>query len=121
MNVESLSAVVFFSPNPVRLADFYRTHLGIPLEHESHGPMKDHIEGWLGGVHVAVLKGRGPGEQGGGVAPTFRVRGLDGFVAALEGAGVAPMRKVADLGEGKRLASFRDPDGNAFSLIDLGN
>jgi predicted enzyme related to lactoylglutathione lyase len=120
MNVDSLSAVVFFSPDPNRLAGFYRTNLGIPLEHESHGPMKDHIEGWLGSVHVAVLKGRGPGEQGGGVAPTFRVRGLDAFVAALTTAGTPPVRKVADLGEGKRLASFRDPDGNAFSLIDLG-
>jgi predicted enzyme related to lactoylglutathione lyase len=82
--------------------------------------MRDHIEGWLGDVHVAVLKGRGPGEQGGGVAPTFRVRGLDRFVAALTTAGTPPVRKVADLGEGKRLATFRDPDGNAFSLIDLG-
>jgi catechol 2,3-dioxygenase-like lactoylglutathione lyase family enzyme len=119
MQVDSVSAVVFFSPNPTRLASFYKTHLGIPLDLGRHGPMQDHVEGWLGDVHVAVLKGRGPGEQGGGVAPTFRVRNLDAFVAALDGSGIEPVRKVVDLGEGKRLASFRDPDGNAFSLIEV--
>jgi predicted enzyme related to lactoylglutathione lyase len=120
MNVESLSAVVFFSSDPGRLAGFYKTHLGIPFQPESHGPMRDHLEAWVGGVHFAVLKGRGPAPEAGGVAPTFRVKGLDAFVAALEGAGVALMRKVLDLGEGKRVASFRDPDGNTFSLIELG-
>lgn len=120
MNIESLSAVVFTSPDPSRLADFYKSHLGIPFEHESHGPMKNHLEATVGDLHFAVLKGRGPGEGGGGVTPTFRVRGLDGFVSALEVAGVNRLRKILDLGEGKRLASFRDPDGNTFNLIDLG-
>jgi predicted enzyme related to lactoylglutathione lyase len=120
MNVDSLSAVVFFSSDPARLASFYKTHLGIPFEYESHGPMRDHLEGWLGGVHFAVLKGRGPTPDSGGVAPTFRVRGLDAFVRTLEDSGISMLRKIIDLGEGKRLASFRDPDGNTFSLIDLG-
>jgi predicted enzyme related to lactoylglutathione lyase len=119
MNVQFLSAIVFISSDPARLADFYKTHLGIPLEHESHGPMKDHIEGWLGDVHVAVLKGRGPAEGVGGVAPTFRVQDLDAFVASLAAAGASPIRKIANLGEGKRLASFRDPDGNTFSLLEM--
>jgi catechol 2,3-dioxygenase-like lactoylglutathione lyase family enzyme len=125
MNVLSLSAVVFTSPDPERLAGFYRARLGIPLEAASHGPMKDHQEGWLGdpergGVHVAVLKGRQPDAASGGPAPTFRVRGLAACVAELEAAGTRPLHKIADLGEGKRVASFRDPDGNIFRLIDLG-
>jgi catechol 2,3-dioxygenase-like lactoylglutathione lyase family enzyme len=125
MNALSVSAVVFTSPDPCRLADFYRTHLGIPIESSSHGPLKDHQEGWLGdpargGVHIAVLKGPGPGPKGGGPAPTFRVRGLDACVAELEAAGTRPAHKIAELGEGKRMVSFRDPDGNIFRLIDLG-
>lgn len=119
MQVDAVSAVVFFSPGPERLAAFYRDHLGIALTPESHGPMRDHIEGWLGDVHVAVLKGKGPGADAGGCAPTFRVRGLDAFVDALGRAGCAPTRKTIDLGEGKRLATFRDPDGNSFSLIEV--
>jgi catechol 2,3-dioxygenase-like lactoylglutathione lyase family enzyme len=125
MNVLSLSAVVFTSPDPQRLAGFYRERLGIPIEPGRHGRMQDHLEGWLGdpahgGVHIAVLKGRGPSENAGGAAPTFRVRRLDPCVAALEAAGTPPEHKIADLGEGKRLVSFRDPDGNIFRLIDLG-
>jgi predicted enzyme related to lactoylglutathione lyase len=120
MNIEALGAVTFTSPDPARLANFYRTHLGIPFELEAHGPMKHHLEATVGGLHFAVLKGRGPGQDCGGVAPTFRVRGIDAFVRALEEAGVNKVRKIFDLGEGKRLATFRDPDGNAFSVIDLG-
>jgi predicted enzyme related to lactoylglutathione lyase len=82
--------------------------------------MKHHHEATVGGLDFAVLKGRGPGEDGGGVAPTFRVHGIDAFVRSLEAAGVRTLRKVFDLGEGKRVASFRDPDGNAFNVIDLG-
>jgi predicted enzyme related to lactoylglutathione lyase len=119
MPVESVSAIVFFSPDPPRLADFYRAHLGIQLESQAHGPMGDHLEGWLGDVHVAVLKGRGPDAQGGGLSATFRVKDLDAFVRTLEAAGVSPTRKILDLGDGKRLGTFRDPDGNAFSLIEV--
>jgi len=120
MQIEALSAVVFTSPDPDRLADFYRAHLGIPFQHESHGPMKDHLEAELGGLHFAVLKGKGPGDAGGAVAPTFLVKQLDDHVAALARAGVPRMHKIVDLAEDKRLASFRDPDGNVFHLIDLG-
>lgn len=117
MQIESLSAIVFTSPDPDRLADFYRTRLGIPFVHESHGPMKDHIETWIGDVHVAIRKGSA--HAGGGVSPTFRVKRIDEIVSSLARAGVAAMHKVADIGEGKRLASFRDPDGNVFRLIEI--
>ena len=121
MNVESVSAIVFFSPDPERLAAFYRTQLGIPLAQEAHGPMRHHHEADLGDVHVAVLKGRAPGgPDAGGVAPTFRVRNIDACIADLTASGVPPTRKIMELGDGKRLATFRDPDGNAFHLIDLG-
>jgi predicted enzyme related to lactoylglutathione lyase len=125
MKVLSISAVTITSNDPKRLADFYRSHLGIPLESQSHGPMKEHFEGWLGdpergGVHFAVLKGRAAVADAGGAAPTFRVQGIDAFVADLKAVGTAPLHAIANLGEGKRLASFRDPDGNVFRLIDLG-
>ena len=125
MNVMSVSAITITSPNPEQLAAFYRQRLGIVLEAASHGAMKRHFEGWIGepergGVHFAVLKGRAGAAEAGGPAPTFRVRGIEACVAELEQAGTALVHRVADLGEGKRLASFRDPDGNVFRLIDLG-
>jgi catechol 2,3-dioxygenase-like lactoylglutathione lyase family enzyme len=125
MNVMSVSAVTITSTDPERLAGFYRRCLGVPLELANHGPMKHHYEGWLGdpergGVHFAVLKGRSGSADAGGPAPTFRVRGIEACVRELEAEGVRPTHAVADLGEGKRIVSFRDLDGNAFRLIDLG-
>src|ERR1700760_654946 len=105
MNVESVSAVLFFSPDPERLAGFYKATLGIPFEMDHHGAIRDHLEADLGDVHLAVLKGRGPNPEGGGISPTFRVTGLDAFVEALRAAGVEPQGRVLDLGEGKRVAS----------------
>jgi hypothetical protein len=35
MNVESVSAVLFYSPDPARLAHFYRANLGIPFERQA--------------------------------------------------------------------------------------
>jgi predicted enzyme related to lactoylglutathione lyase len=119
MTVEFLSALVFFSPAPEPLAAFYRTHLGIPFEHHGHGPIRDHLEADLGGVHMAVLKGRAPARDGGGVAPTFRVEDLDAAVGRLRASDVHPTRKILELGDGKRVATYRDPDGNTFSLIEV--
>jgi len=119
MKAESLSAVVYHSPQPERLAAFYKEHLGIPFEPGQHGPMRTHLETWFEGTHFAILKGAARSGEG-GVSPTFRVKGLERFVAALAEAGVPLKHPIADLGEGKRLASFRDVDGNVFSLIDLG-
>ena len=126
MNVMSVSAVTITSNDPERLAGFYSRCLGIPLEQASHGPMKHHFEGWLGapdrgGVHVAVLKGRSGRPDAGGTAPTFRVREIDACVNELAAEGIAPAHPIAELGEGKRLVSFRDPDGNMFRLIDIGS
>ena len=116
MNVMSISAVTIASNNPERLAEFYRRCLGVPLQMSSHGPMKHHFEGWLGEpdrgrVHVAVLKGRAGNANAGGPAPTFRVRDIDACVHDLAAEGLAPVHRIADLGEGKRLVSFRDPTG----------
>ena len=126
MNVMSVSAVTITSTDPERLAGFYRRSLGIPLAQASHGPMLHHFEGWLGapergGVHVAVLKGRSGRADAGGTAPTFRVREIEACVNELAAEGITPVHPIAELGDGKRLVSFRDPDGNVFRLIDIGS
>jgi predicted enzyme related to lactoylglutathione lyase len=119
MKTESVSAVLFYSSEPARLAKFYSTHLGIPLELDRHGAIREHFEADLGDVHLAVLKRGDSDARGGAVSPTFRVQGLDAFVKMLRDEGIEPLRSVLDLGEGKRIASFRDPDGNVFNLIEI--
>jgi predicted enzyme related to lactoylglutathione lyase len=121
MNVQAVSAVVFLSKQPERLAGFYRKHLGIAFEPERHGGLEEHFEATMGGMHLAVVPGNGREAAGGsGVSPTFRVQGLQGWIDELSGAGVRAVGGVLELGEKRRLVSFRDPDGNLFSLIDLG-
>ena len=116
----AVSAVVFASREPQRLAEFYRRHLGIPFEQHEHGPMRNHMEAQLGDIHLAVLPGVPADPTATGVSATFRVRGLDRFVEDLAGAGVRQLHEIVGLGEGRRLVSFRDADENRFSLIDLG-
>jgi predicted enzyme related to lactoylglutathione lyase len=121
MKIESVSAVLFYSPEPAQLASFYRAHLGIPFEPDRHGAAREHLECDIGHVHLAVLKGhrpQAPRTEATGVAPTFGVGDLDAFVQALGRAGVAPSGSILDLGEGRRVAQFRDPDGNSFQLIE---
>ncbi len=120
MKIESVSAVLFFSQDPAKLAAFYSTNLGIPFELDRHGKIRDHFEADVGDVHLAVLKSQGAEATGEGrVLPTFRVRELDAFIEELGKVGTKPMRAVLQLDDGMRVASFRDPDGNAFSLIEI--
>jgi predicted enzyme related to lactoylglutathione lyase len=121
MRVHSLSAVVFVSAQPERLAAFYNRHLGLGFERRAHGPIASHHEARIGDMRFAIVPGSSatPGPAS-GVCPTFLVNGVDGFVADLAAAGIAEREPIRPLGEGKRLASFRDPEGNGFQLIDLG-
>ncbi len=124
VNAQSLSALVYYSPDPDRLANFYRDHVGIPFTHEGHGPIRDHLEAWLGGqpgqgVHLAILKGKAHEGDRGALAPTFKVADLDQSVASMKAGGVKQVRPIFDIGEGKRLASFADVDGNVFSFIEV--
>ncbi len=113
-NVKRVSAVIFTSPEPERLAAFYRQQLGIGFEDESHGPIQHHQEAWLAGTHLAIVKApvKGP-------ATTFEVDQLDPWVKRLSDAGCPPLHQVADLGDGKRMCRFVDPDGNRFQLIEI--
>ncbi len=111
MNVESVSAVLFYSPEPARLAQFYVTNLAIPFQLDRHGAIQEHLEADLGDVHLAVLKGPGHGAGGGGVSPTFRVRGLEAFVKKLDENGAPPLRPILDLGEGSASHPSATPTG----------
>jgi glyoxylase I family protein len=116
MKIESLSALVFRSDDPERLAGFYREHLGIPFAPHSHGNTPAHQEAWLEGIHCAVLKRTKEEHQ---LAPTFRVGALDAYIKRLASTDVPLLRPVIQLDENMRVASFRDIDGNTFNLIQL--
>ena len=117
MNTPSLSALTMHSADPSRLARFYREAVGLPLEPHTHGTLPEHHEAFVHGVHFAVWRA---GEHvGGPFVPVFRVDDLDAASARLRAASVPALHKPIDLGEGKRVVTFRDPDGNAFRLIQI--
>jgi len=113
----SFSALTMHSKDPVRLAEFYRDALGLPHAIHSHGTLGAHYEGGLGGVHFAVWQASPA--VGGPFVPVFRVANLDAELARLCGRGVEARHKPLDIGEGKRVVTLSDPDGNGFRLIEV--
>jgi predicted enzyme related to lactoylglutathione lyase len=77
----------------------------------------DHFEGMVGQTHIAIGKPMG---QFGVFVPVFRVDDVDAAAGALRERGVEALHKTLDIGDGKRVATFRDPDGNAFRVIQHG-
>jgi hypothetical protein len=120
MRIHSLSAVIFTSADPDRLAAFYNEHLGLGFARRAHGPTADHHEARIGDMRFAILPDTTSQAGASRVSPTFLVNGLDDFRSALIGAGIEERAPVRSLGDRKRLASFKDIDGNGFQLIDLG-
>jgi predicted enzyme related to lactoylglutathione lyase len=127
MNANGLAALILYSPEPQRLADFYREALGIPFKPETHGgAIKAHNEALWNNTHFAiwgVSEAHSPdgasSKLRNAMVPTFAVDDVDAYATWLEGRGVAAVGKLVELGEGKRVGAFLDPDGNQFRLIQL--
>jgi len=117
MSPISFSALTMHSSDPARLSRFYRDVIGLPLAPHAHGTVGDHDEGDLGDVHLAIWKASA--RVGGPFVPVFRVDDLDAWLLHLTSAGVPSLHKPLDLGEGKRVVTFTDPDQNAFRLIEI--
>ena len=113
----SLSAVTFQSSDPERLARFYRDAVGIPLEPDRHGAIGSHYECDVNGLHFAVLKSSE--RMGGPVVPVFRVGDLAAASERLAAMGATSLHDPMDLGDGMRVITFRDPDGNGFRMIEI--
>lgn len=118
MSPISFSALTMHSSDPARLTRFYRDVVGLPLSPHAHGTVGEHEEGDLGEVHLAIWKASP--RVGGPFVPVFRVDDLDAWLLHLESAGVRCLHELLDLGEGKRVITYLDPDQNAFRLIEIG-
>jgi predicted enzyme related to lactoylglutathione lyase len=115
MTPRGLIGLITTSPNPDRLADFYRSAFGIPYALNQHGTMPPHYECDVNGIHFAIIKGARPPQQG-TVVPSFEVDDLDGTLAVLEDAGTPRLHPIMELGGGPRICTVADPDGNHVRL-----
>lgn len=113
-----LVGIIMISQRPTQLATFYRDTLGIPFELNQHGNIVEHLECEFNGIHFAILKkGRIAAESN--IIPSFAVPHLQTFLDELGQRGIRPLHPIIDLGEGKRVSTISDPDGNAVRLIQL--
>ena len=115
MAVQHLAGVIMFSPDPERLAGFYRDTLGVPFEKQQHGQIREHLECEFSGIHFAILK-KVQTNPGSTVVPSFRVSDVEAFLKQTQ---AKPLHPIIDIGEGKQICSIADVDGNAIRLIQI--
>jgi len=119
--IEFLSAILIYSRNPERLAEFYRDVLGVPLEEEKHGTGPVHYGCELGDVHFAIH----PSEDG--LEETareqrfrlaFTVFSTAALLERLESRGISPIYppKKTDFAV---FTAVHDPDGNYVEFTEL--
>ncbi|MCX6213673.1 hypothetical protein [Spirosoma sp.] len=111
--VNGLTGVIMSSPEPERLATFYRDVLGIPLGLNRHGNTPEHWECDYKGIHYAVLKQKVLTQANVNTVLSFAVDDIEGFVRTHS---ISLIHPIMDLGDGASIASFKDPDGNILRL-----
>jgi catechol 2,3-dioxygenase-like lactoylglutathione lyase family enzyme len=116
--VDGLDLVFYWVADLDRAVAFYRDVLGLPLRRRE-------ADSWAefdaGGRRFA-LHSVGEEQQiaPGGAAAVFSVSDLDRAKASLERHGVPATTHEGEVEGRARFASFLDPDGNTFQLIEYG-
>lgn len=118
MTAKNLAGMVYSSPDPQRLADFYREWFGLPFEKFKHGQIREHLECESGGIHFAILKKAQTSSEG-SIVPSFALTNLEEFLDRLRENGVKPLHPIINIGDGKSICTIADPDGNAIRLIQI--
>ena len=130
MAINSVCGVILVSERAELLAQFYEEALGLGLKREDHGELAAHFGTDIGHTHFAIHPpenfGGSSGEAGpplGGprartVAVAFDVDSIESYQSRVEEAGGRLVEPVHDEGFG-RVATYRDPDGNLFELVEL--
>ena len=119
--IDDLTAILLISRNAKRLARFYKSALGFPLEEERHDGMPLHYGYDLGDVHFAIHPAQG-GWPGGtprharSPVINFSTSDLRAVGRRLAARGVKT-KGPTDHGFAQ-VISFRDPDGNAVSILE---
>jgi predicted enzyme related to lactoylglutathione lyase len=101
--------------------EFYRDVVGLPVEQLFE--IEQSVSFDLSGAKLVVYGGGVGALQPKGVdknafVPNLECDDLDATVAELEGRGVPFIAMPADNGEGYRLATFVDPEGNRIQLFE---
>jgi predicted enzyme related to lactoylglutathione lyase len=118
--VTGLGGVFFKSKDPRALTEWYRTHLGVPVEGDGSVVFRWREEADLQRVGWTVWSAFSQDTRyfEPSAAPfmiNYRVRDLDALLAALRSEGVEVDPKIEE-GEYGRFARIMDPEGNRIEL-----
>ena len=121
MPVKSICGTILMSGTPDALALFYSEALGLSFEREEHAGLAPHWGVDIGTVHFGIhppenFKRRAAGQ--GSLVLAFDVTSLAEVQARLERLGAPCIQPPHDEGFGM-VASFSDPDGNLFEIVEL--
>jgi predicted enzyme related to lactoylglutathione lyase len=90
----------------------YTALLGIPPQHDA-----DYYVGYdVEGQHIGLVPGGGPQGMTSPIA-YWHVSDIEGKLAEVTAAGGAVKDAPRDVGGGRLVASFTDPDGNVLGLV----
>ena len=121
MSVKSICGVILISKDPQALATFYQAVLAIPFEKEDHGGLAVHFGADIGEVHFGIhppanFQQRQAGNAS--VSVAFNVDSLSESADTATSLGAKQIVAPHDEGFGL-VASFEDPEGNLFELVEL--
>jgi predicted enzyme related to lactoylglutathione lyase len=107
-----LGGLIFESPNPDRLAQFYEEILGLNFKLRTHGGLYEHWEYDYNNIHFAILKAS---ELFGGnlVIPSFIVEDIEKLISEKN---LVLEDEILALGGGSFVGRIKDPDGNRVHL-----
>ncbi len=121
MPVKSICGAILVSGKPEALARFYADALGLSFEREEHAALAPHWGVDIGNIHFAVHPPENFHKSAGGpgsVVLSFDVTSLPECQARLERLGAPCIQPPHDEGFGI-VASFSDPEGNQFEVVEL--
>jgi predicted enzyme related to lactoylglutathione lyase len=121
MSVKSICGTILIARDPQSVARFYSEALGLSFTLEDHGGLAPHWGVDVGQVHFAVHPPenfkRGSAGQA-SVVLTFDVASVAECQERLEKLGAPCVQPLHDEGFGP-VASFTDPEGNLFEVVEL--
>ncbi len=121
MPVKSICGTILMSGDPQALARFYAEALGLAFEREEHAGLAPHWGVDIGHVHFGIhprenFKRSAAGQSS--VVLAFDVTSLAECQARLARLGAPCIQPPHDEGFGM-VASFGDPEGNLFEIVEL--
>jgi predicted enzyme related to lactoylglutathione lyase len=121
MFVKSICGTILVSRNPDALARFYTEALELPFAREEHAGLAPHWGVDIGTVHFGIHPPENFNRSTAGQASvvlTFDVTSLAECQARLESLGAPCIQPPHDEGFGM-VASYSDPEGNQFEVVEL--